>query len=60
MDGGWGGIKSEGNKGKRSGRGGVWRGLRTMKEGTVYISRQAEAHMIKEFQRNISFMRKKI
>ena len=29
-------------------------------EGGNGISRQAEAHMIKEFQRNISFMRKKI
>ena len=29
-------------------------------EGGNGISRQAEAHMRKEFQRNISFMRKKI
>ena len=39
MDGGWGGIKSEGNKGKRSGRGGVWWGFRTIEEGTVYEDR---------------------
>ena len=39
MDGGWGGIKSEGNKGKRSGRGDygevseLWRKERYMKTG---------------------------